>query len=233
MTHTDAVALLIIPVMLAIATGCLLLRRAFSLTNLLPEELAFAGAWIFLVGSLIWLGVFLTDSTLLGFGAPWTWLAASHFAFAGFGSLTVTAFCCRTVANRSALKILRCILLAHPVVYLITAAGISGFRYCDELSAIGYAVIFVTQLGAVLLGQPDRISIGPKLIVLLALAVPVGTMIPALAWAWGRPILELGEMVRYHGLVNAIGHVGIGLAGFGWGRPQPHSELKRITQSGP
>jgi hypothetical protein len=84
-------ALFAVPILLAVGIGCILLRRAFARAELLPEELALAVAWVFLVGSFVWLKAFVSGSTLLGFGAPWTWIAASHFAAAGFGALTVTA----------------------------------------------------------------------------------------------------------------------------------------------
>ena len=195
----------------------------------LPEEFALAAAWVYVVGGLVWLGVFLGGSTLLGFGAPWTWLASVHFAFAGFGALTVTALSCRVVSEPRALRIVRALLIAHPVAYLVTAAGISGVRYCDELGATSYLLIFVTQWVAMLCGRPNRIARGPRLLVLIALVVPVCTMVPALAWAWGVPILDLSGMVRYHGLVNAVGHVGLGLVAFAWGRPAAHSAMRQCT----
>jgi hypothetical protein len=99
MSHSIALALLMVPAQVATSVGSLLLRRALRRSRLLAEELALAGAWVFVVGGLVWLQAFLTDSTLLGFGSPWTWLAASHFAAAGFGALTVTALCRRTVCD--------------------------------------------------------------------------------------------------------------------------------------
>lgn len=226
MTCITVVALLTPPALLAIAMGLILLRRAFAREKLLPEEFALAAAWVFVVGGLVWLGVFLGGWTLLGFGPPWTWLAAVHFAFAGFGSLTVTALSCRVVSDPRAMRVLRVLLIAHPVAYLVTAAGISGFRYCDELGAASYVLIFITQLAAVLCGRPNRIARGPRLLVAIALAVPMFTMVPALAWAWGSPILDLSGMVRHHGLVNAVGHVGLGLFAFAWGRPVSHSAMR-------
>jgi hypothetical protein len=229
MTYATVIAILAVPVLLAITAGCALLTRAFARSELLPEEIALAAAWVFVVGSLVWLGVFLSGSSLLGFGAPWTWITAAHFMFAGFGALTVTSLSCRVVSNRQALKVLRLLLIAHPIAYLVTAAGILGFRYCDEVGAVSYELIFVTQLGAVVLGRPSRIAPGPRLLVVLALTVPVATLVPALAWAWGRPILDMAEMVCYHGLVNAIAHVGLGLAAFAWGRSPSHSQIQNIA----
>ena len=217
------IALLSAPIFLAIAMGWILLRRAMAHSQVLLEEYALAGAWVFVVGSLVWLGVFLNGSTLLGFGAPWTWITAAHFAFAGYGALTITSLSCRMVSGKCALRILRVLLLVHPVMYLLTAAGILGFRYCDEIATTGYSILFTLQLGAVVLGQPNRIARGPKVVVTFALTVPLFTMIPASAWGWGKPIFDLYDMVRYHGVVNAIGHVGFGLIAFAWGRPSSHS----------
>ena len=233
MTLAAVVALLTLPVLLAIIVGCTLLRRAFAREELRPEEMALAAAWIFMAGGLVWLGVFLRGSTLLGFGAPWTWITAAHFAFAGFGALTVTSFSCRVVSNRRALRILRILLIAHPLAYLVTAAGILGFRSCDEVGAAGYVLIFVTQLGAVVLGRPDRITRAQLFLVVFALTVPLATMVPALAWAWGSPIFDLAGMVRYHGIVNAIGHVGLGLFAFAWARVPSHSVIQEATHPGP
>lgn len=226
MTHTAVISLLAAPVLFAVAMGATLLRMAFKRPKFLPEEVALAGAWVFAVGSIVWLGVFLNGSTLLGFAAPWTWLAALHFAFAGFGALTVTALCCRVVSNRRSLMTLRILLIAHPVAYLVTAAGISGFPYWDELGAAAYEVIFVTQLGAFLLGRPNRMTHAARPLVVIALTVPVLTLVPAIAWAWGTPIFQIPGMIRYHGLANAIGHVGLGLIALAWGRPRSHSTIR-------
>jgi hypothetical protein len=226
MTHGTAVALLAVPALVAIAAGVVLLRRAFSRRELLPEEVALAFAWVFVVGSLVWLEAFLTGSTLLGFPDPFTWLAASHFAAAGFGALTVTALVCRVVSSARGIIALRVLLLAHPLAYLVTAAGIAGAPHCNQLGAASYQLIFVAQLAAVLLGKPNRIARGPRLLLLISLCVPVATLVLAVAWAWGRPVFDLMGMVRYHGLVNAIGHVGLAFVALGWGRPRAHSPLR-------
>jgi hypothetical protein len=220
------VALFLVPILLAVAVGCALLRRAFARAELLPEEVALAVAWVFVVGSLVWLMAFVDDATLLGFAAPWTWLAAAHFAAAGYGALTVTALTCRVVSDARGLSILRVLLVAHPVAYLVTAAGISGLPYCSEMGAASYELIFIAQLGAFIFGRPNRIARGPRCLLALALIVPVGTVVFAVFWAWEGPIFDLTGMVRYHGLVNAIGHVGLGLAAFAWGRPQAHSPIR-------
>lgn len=214
---------------LAVVAGLALLRKALARERTLPEEVALGAAWVWVVGGLVWLHAFLNDSALLGFCAPWTWLGACHFAAAGFGALTITALTCRTVSDARALRTLRVLLVAHPLAYLVTAAGISGFRFCNELGAASYELIFAAQLGACLFGRPDRIAGGPRRLLAIALAVPVVTLALALAWALGRPLFDLGGMVRYHGLVNAIGHVGLGLSAFAWGRPRAHSPTRAVA----
>ena len=219
LTHATACALLAVPALAAVVVGWRLLRAALAQRPLRPEELARAAAWVFVVGGLVWLERFLTGTTLLGFDRPWTGLAAAHFGAAGFGALTVTAGCCRVVADPRALRVLRTVLVLHPVAYLIIAAGISGAPFADQLGATLYELLFVAQLGAALLGRPERIDPSPRRLLLLALGVPVLTLIPALAWAWGSPFLDLAGMVRAHGVVNAVGHVGLGLVALAWGRP--------------
>lgn len=231
MTLPAVVTILAVPVLLAVFVGCHLLRRAFARQELLPEEVALAAAWVFIVGSFVWLGVYLNGSTLLGFGAPWTWLTAAHFAFAGFGAITVTALSCRVVSSSRSLRVLRTLLIVHPIAYLVTAGGILGYRFCDEVGASSYGLIFIAQLGAVVLGRPNRIGRGPLILVVVALTVPLVTMVPALAWAWGRPMFGISGMVRYHGIVNAIGHVGLGFCAFAWGRVSSHSVIQKASQS--
>jgi len=210
----------------ATGMGAWLLRRAFQRDRRLPEEVALGASWIFLAGSLVWLGVYLRGSTLLGFAAPWTWLAAAHFAFAGYGALTVTALCCRAVSDPVTVRRLRILLPFHPVLYLITAGGIMGYRFCDEIGATGYWVLFLAQLSLVVRSRPDRMPGVPGRLLPVALAVPVLTLIPAMAWAWGRPFLGMSGMIHYHGVVNAVGHVGLGLFAFLLGRPASHAALR-------
>lgn len=219
--------------LLAVGIGSVLLQRARARSQLLPEDFALAAAWVFVVAGLLWLGVFLGEGTLLGFTAPWTWLAAAHFGAAGYGALTVTALACRAVTGAPSLRLLRFLLMAHPLAYLVTAAGILGVPAGDELGASAYLGIFVLQFVAFMLGRPYRIARGPRSLAIVALAVPIFTMIPALAWAWQQPIFGLEGMIRYHGLVNAIGHVGLGLVAFGWGCAPSHASPRESERSSP
>lgn len=103
--------------------------------------------------------------------------------------------------------------------------------HCEKLGAAAFEGIFLTQFGAVVFGRPNRMGRVPQRLLLVALLVPVITLVPALAWAWRTPLFELRGMVRYHGLVNAIAHVGLGLAAFAWGRPQAHAPLRPVPSA--
>ncbi|MCB0323865.1 MAG: hypothetical protein KDD69_09840 [Bdellovibrionales bacterium] len=71
--------------------------------------------------------------------------------------------------------------MAHPIAYLITAAGVSGLAYSEELGATSYLLIFPIQLWAVVCGTTDRIGTYPRSLLILALVVPGITLLPALA----------------------------------------------------
>lgn len=216
-----------VPILLSLAIGWVLLRRAYARTELLPEEVALAFAWAFVLGGLIWLQAFLSESTLLGFGKPWTWLAAVHFAAAGYGVLTISALTCRVVSDPRALRRLRVLLAMHPVVYFVTAAGLSGVAYCSTLGAFLYEALFVVQLVSCVRGAPNRMARGPRVALIAALSVPVVTLLPALVWAWDSRRMHLSEIAYYHGVINAVGHVGLGFAAFLWGRPPAHAPISR------
>lgn len=216
-----------IPILLCVAAGWVFLRRAYSRAQLLPEEVALAFSWAFVVGGLIWLEAYLSGTTLLGFGEPWTWLAAVHFAAAGYGALTVSALTCRVVSDQRALRRLRVLLAVHPVAYFVTAAGISGVAYCSTLGAAIYEALFIVQLRACIRGKPDRMPRGPRMALIVALAVPVVTLLPALVWVWDSRRMHLADIAYYHGIVTAVGHIGLGLVAAAWGRPPAHAPISR------
>ncbi len=219
MSHVGAVALLILPVLGALAMFVLQAIRALRRSVLALEDLMLALAWVFPMGAAFWIEAWLTDSSRLGFGAPWTWLTASHFMAAGFGALSVSAWMARTIPNGRARAVMHGVLLVHPVAFACVAAGLTGVPLLDEVGAAAYGGLFVAQ--AVLYGVAARPR-GPlpaRLLLGLALWVPVVTLVPAIGWAWGHPLLSMDEMVRYHGLVNAVGHAGLGLAALSWLRP--------------
>lgn len=215
----------------AIFAGCRQLKKAWLQRPFQPEAYALAVAWVFVVGSVFWLGIYVTNRTFLGFGPPWTWFTAAHFFFAGYGALTFTARCCSLVTRPVSKSIVRTLLFFHPPLYLCTAAGILGYPYCDEISSLGYELLFVLQAGAVFFGSPPVLRRSPKILLTISLLVPILTLIPAIAWAWQLPIFGLEDMIRYHGIVNAIGHVGLGFLAFALIRSKPSLRQLGTTPS--
>ena len=66
MTNATVTAFLAVLALLAIVVGWFLLRRAVANPEFLLEEFGLAVAWVFVVGSLVWLSAFLSGSTLKG-----------------------------------------------------------------------------------------------------------------------------------------------------------------------
>lgn len=218
-THAGAVALLSLPVLGAVVAGMAMVREAARRPHLALEDLMMAFAWVYPVGAAFWLEAWLTDSSRLGFGAPWTWLTASHFMAAGFGALTVSAWLTRMTHGR-ARRVMHVLLFVHPVAFAAVAAGLTGVPMADEVGAPLYAALFVVQAGVVLFATERRGPFAARVGLGLAALVPVATLVPAVGWASGRPLWSMDEMVRFHGITNAIGHAGLGLAMLAWIRPQ-------------
>jgi len=223
--------LIVVYASLAIVVGALLFRRALLRPMILLEELALAFSWSYVVGGALWLRAWVTESSFLGFVSPWTWLTASHFHVAGFGALTVSALATRMTRSPPSRRIMHVLLLAHPVLFALVAAGINGASHAAEVGAIGYLALFVVQLALVGVaaarvpvgavharGVARTIALG---LLILALAVPVATLVPAVAWSVGSPLWNLEQMIRYHGIVNALGHVVVGLVALAILRPKP------------
>lgn len=211
-----------VPLALAAASffaGARLLRAALARPVLLLEELALVLACAYPVGAAAWLWAWLEGTTLLGFGAPWTWLTAAHFFVAGAGALALTALVTRLVDARLGRRVMLVLVALHPVAFATVAAGLSGVAWADELGAPLYALLFAVQAIVYLFATPSRGHAVARVGLGVALLVPIATLVPAVGWAWRRPMLSLDDMVRFHGVANALGHVGLGLAMLAWLRP--------------
>ncbi len=224
-------AFLVVLVSLAVVGGLVRLRDALARPVILAEEVALAVACAFVAGGAVWLRAGLTESTFLGFGAPWTWLTAAHFAVAGYGALTISALSARLIRSGWSRRVMHAVLVLHPITFAFVAAGITGLPYVDRIGAVGYLVLFVVQVGAVgaaavrapvgarhAAGLPRAVGVG---MLLVSLTVPVVTVLPAVAWALGSPFWDLDGMIRYHGIASALGHAVLGLAAMAILRPRP------------
>lgn len=178
--------------------GVLALRIRGGLPEVRVWELGLLVGLVFLGAGGTWLLVYGTGSSLLGFSGGWALLASAHGHAAGFGALTITAL----IARLSPGPLTTTLVALHPLGFGLVASGITGIPGLELAGTVVYVTIFVIQFGVVLrLRRP---------LLIVACAVPLLTLSLALNWALGFRQLDLFQMAWFHGLVNAIGHVGLG-----------------------
>ncbi len=198
-----------------VVVGFQALQRALSRPILQASEAALALAWVWVVGGGVWLYVYAANTSLLGFSGRWALLTAAHFHAAGFAAISLTSLIVRATDRG------RWLLVIHPIVFALVAAGLTGMRALEQIGTVGYIVLFVAQWVVALGARLARRRGG--VIVLLALTVPVGALCLAFDWALGGRHLDLGQMAWMHGVVNALGHGVLGLLGFGRMQASPRS----------
>lgn len=167
------------------------------------SDLGMLLAHIYIAGGGVWLTTYGAQWELLGFANEWTLLTAAHFHAAGAGATAFTALVYRATGQGAWL------IALHPVAYLCVATGLLGVPYLERVGACLYVILFAYQA---------KVVWGARLnyAVIAAAAVPLVTIALALNWAFGGAHLSFDEMVWFHGISNAVGHVALGLGGFAW-----------------
>jgi len=97
---------------------------------------------------------------------------------------------------------------SHDRRVTIACSQVPASEKADRAGAVAYVLLFVLQVHAAV-----RARLAPTLVV--AACVPLATMALAVHWAFGGRTLPLESMAWTHGVGNALGHVLLGLAGFG------------------
>jgi hypothetical protein len=166
-----------------------------------------------------------------GFSEPIVALTAAHFHYAGFGALILAGLAGRwqtgaTVARRWAYRaIVVGIIAAIPLV----AAAISDLLP-EPPGAILLTIALLALSALVATIIPRHASPLARLLLTISALAPLLPMALACAYALRDQFPALGltipVMVRYHGLVNAIGFVLCGLLGWTVAR---HAEFDRKT----
>lgn len=176
-----------------------------------------AGAWL-VAERMGW--------TVLGFSGLWAGLTAAHFHFAGFATPIVLGLGYARAGEgtgggagpRRHGNELLSLVVGVPCVAL-------GITWSPELAFVGTLLTALPilshasrELGALASAGRGRRSGTQRLVALMRLVsalVPLVSMPLALIWSLsvvvGQPWLQLGQMVRYHGLSNAVGFVSLGL----------------------
>ncbi len=199
-----------------------------------PDALACLAASGWLPAGAVWLVAHRGGWSLAGFHEPIVELTVAHFHVAGFVAATVLATAHgrlaggpgtgrRRLANLALFGV--CVApfvvaighLAGPVVELAgTTLTVSGFA--------SYAALVLTSrtsnLAAVRVGALAPVRVGALATVRVGALAPFVPLVFAVAYAlapvFGTPAWSIDTMVRYHGLVNAVGFGLVSL--FGWRR---------------
>lgn len=195
------------------------LLRLYVRRTLTPAELALDVGLLWLPGAAVWLLVYRGDLVLGGFGGLAAVLTAGHFHAAGFGALVMTGLLGRGLAGGPAWTrpvfglTAVALLLAFPAL----AVGIGAGARQVELAGAGLYVLALPLLALLQLVAAahlrDRAAWARVLLVLSAGSLLVSTTFAGMFAAQGFygaavPILT---MLRVHGLLNAVGFLGLGL----------------------
>jgi len=186
------------------------------------RELTIDAGLAYLPVGAVWAIVSRSNTDLLGFSGTKALLTANHFHFAGFGACVLVG----ALGRRE---------LSPPRAWYLAAAGtVAGVA----LVALGITVSHTIEVVAAwelaasilvvawLAGRAARRETRTPTRVLLALSSLSGILPAALAIHFSMTGFErlsdeaFHRMVLFHGLINAVGFVGAGLAGLHLARPR-------------
>ncbi len=205
-------------------------------------DLAADLARVYLPVGALWLAAYLGDLTVMGFGGLQSLLTAAHFHYAGFGACAVVALLGRSLDDEGEAGVGRPWRALYTVggagllagVPLL-AAGIAVWRPLEHVAAWDVALA-TAATGLLLVRRATRP--GPPtargLFVLSGLATLVSATLALEFAAHGFARLggaSLERMVRYHGLVNALGFVGCALVAFAVATPRGRSAPRGVPLS--
>ncbi|MGA8223878.1 MAG: YndJ family transporter [Candidatus Acidiferrales bacterium] len=181
-------------------------------------QLCFAVGQIYLVVGGSWLVISRLGLHPFGFEEPIVLLTAVHFHFAGFASCVLAGLAYERLRDAPWVKILRAALVG-----VVAGPGILclAFLVGPKLKIVAALLIVAGQIG--LSAAMLRIAfttaqgLGRWMLSISAGCVAVGMALAA-TWAAGEyplhPFVNLSEMARYHGVLNALGFSLCGLLGW-------------------
>lgn len=184
-----------------LAAGVIGAGRFLSRRRLDPT-IGIDAALVFLTVGAGWLTISRAGANPLGFGDEIVQLTAVHFHYAGF-ALPLVAGLAAHQSGRG-LFVPAWVIVGVP----LTAAGIT---FGGALESVAATVMATGGLAtAALVGCTAAIQRGAARVLLRVAAVSLTAgMALALGWAWsirfGWTYLDLTEMARWHGTLNAIG----------------------------
>lgn len=217
-----------------------LVRLAERPRRCLPD-LAADLARIYLPVGALWLAAYLGDLTVMGFAGLQCLLTAAHFHYAGFGACAVVALLGRSLDDEgdavgAPWRVLYTLGGAGLLVGVpLLAAGIAVWRPLEHVAAWDVALA-TAATGLVLVRRATRPSAGwaRGMSALAGLATLVSATLALQFAAHGFARLggdALARMVRYHGLVNALGFVGCALVAFAVATPKGRAAPRGVPFS--
>jgi len=167
----------------------------------------------------VWALAYAWQGGLMGFDPLMTLLTGDHFLYVTLGAMPWAAAAGTALGKPRVYRALAALLWISPA---LVATGIT-LSHALKLPTLAESLAVTAQVTAT-----SGISLlwlfrGPRNPVLtLSALCSLLTMALAFNYAWGRwldlPHLELAWMIPYHGLVNALGFVSLGL--LAWNSPQ-------------
>jgi YndJ-like protein len=193
--------------------------RRFSIVGTKSfTQFCFAVGEGYLLVAGVWLVASRSGVQLLAFREPIVLLTAVHFHFAGFASAVLAGLLDEAFAGQKGRRILRAVLLAA-----VLGPGILGLAFLlgPKVKLVAALLIALGQLGLaagmVRVGILAKNRLGRWLLFVASGSVAAG-MIFATVWAVGeyplQAFVNIRQMAEFHGVLNAVGFVVCGLAGW-------------------
>jgi uncharacterized protein (UPF0548 family) len=194
---------------LGVAVGTVGVGRFLSRRTLHPT-VGVDAALAFLTVGAGWLTISRAGGNPLGFSDAIVQLTAVHFHYAGLALPVVAALAAQRSGRSSTVPIW--VSVAVPLTAIgITIGGTVEWVAATVMALGGFATAWkLTRM------RPLTAGVARALLTIAALSLSAG-MALALGWAWSRQFdwsyLNLDEMARWHGTLNAIGFGFAGLTG--------------------
>jgi YndJ-like protein len=182
------------------------------------SQICFAVGEGYLLVAGAWLVASRAGIQLIGFREPIVLLTAVHFHFAGFASAVLAGLAQERLRDQPVQKLLRPALLA-----VVLGPGILGlaFLFGPKWKLLAALLIVVGQIGLAVgmirVGITAKGQSGRWLLLIAGGCVAVGMVLSAV-WAIGeyplQAFVNIAQMAKYHGVLNALGFVLCGMLGW-------------------
>jgi len=184
----------------------------------LARATAIAGLAFLSVGGA-WLVISRFGWQPFGFGDDIVRLTAVHFHYAGFGLPVMAAVARdRTPGSRAVLAACWATFVGPPIVAIgfVTEVGLFQVGGALVMTVAAWGVAVAALVAATAAGRDGRPV--PAVLLLASGLAPWVAMVLGVQWALGQYLdvgaLSIDAMAATHGLLNGIGFVGAGLAGW-------------------